>query len=54
MLNTLCGERRNIVVFGEMYGPGVQDMDYGIPAGDDGLPRLRHYATTATISTGTS
>jgi RNA ligase (TIGR02306 family) len=37
MLNTLCGERRNIVVFGELYGPGIQDMDYGIPAGDVGF-----------------
>ena len=36
MLNTLCAERRNIVVFGEIYGPGVQDMDYGVPAGDVG------------------
>jgi len=36
MLNTLCDGRRNIVVFGEIYGPGVQDMDYGIPAGDIG------------------
>lgn len=36
MLNTLCDGRRNIVVFGEIYGPGVQDTDYGIPAGDIG------------------
>jgi RNA ligase (TIGR02306 family) len=36
MLNTLCGERRNIVVFGELYGPGVQDLDYGVPAGELG------------------
>ena len=36
MLNTLCDGRRNIVVFGEIYGPGVQDTDYGVPAGDIG------------------
>ncbi len=36
MLNTLCDGRRNIVVFSEIYGPGVQDTDYGIPAGDIG------------------
>lgn len=37
MLNTLCDGRRNIVVFGEIYGPGVQDMDYGIPPGEIGF-----------------
>lgn len=37
MLNTLCGERRNIIAFGEIYGPGVQDMDYGVPAGEIGF-----------------
>jgi RNA ligase (TIGR02306 family) len=36
MLNTLCAERRNIIIFGELYGPGIQDLDYGVPPGEIG------------------
>jgi len=35
MLNTLCGECSDVIVFGEIFGSSVQDMDYGIP-GDEG------------------
>jgi len=35
MLATLCNESANIVVFGEIFGPSVQDMDYGVE-GDNG------------------
>jgi RNA ligase (TIGR02306 family) len=31
MLTQLCDEQHNVVVFGEVFGPGVQDMDYGQP-----------------------
>jgi len=31
LLNSLCDGKRNIVVFGEIFGPGVQTMDYGQP-----------------------
>jgi len=37
LLTDLCDERwgsgRDVIFFGELYGPGVQDLDYGIPAG---------------------
>lgn len=33
LLTHLCNELHSVIVFGEIYGPGVQDMDYG--AGDD-------------------
>ena len=26
----------DVIIFGELYGPGVQDLDYGIPAGEIG------------------
>jgi RNA ligase (TIGR02306 family) len=29
LLTALCEEQNNVIVFGEIYGPGVQDMDYG-------------------------
>jgi RNA ligase (TIGR02306 family) len=29
LLSHLCDEQHNVVVFGEIFGPGVQDMDYG-------------------------
>lgn len=29
LLSTLCDEENSAVIFGEIYGPGVQDMDYG-------------------------
>lgn len=29
VLNHLCDEKHNVVMFGEIYGHGVQDMDYG-------------------------
>lgn len=30
LLTDLCDERHNVVLFGEIFGPGVQDMDYGV------------------------
>lgn len=36
MLVTLSQGVRDVVVFGELYGPGIQDMSYGIPSGDVG------------------
>lgn len=29
LLTELCDETNSVIVFGEVYGPGVQDMDYG-------------------------
>lgn len=31
LLTVLCDEEHEVVVFGEIFGPGVQDMDYGQP-----------------------
>ncbi len=31
MLTNLCDEKHNVIVFGEVFGPGVQDLDYGQP-----------------------
>ena len=40
MLTDLCGmddePTNDVILFGELYGPGVQDLDYGIPAGEIG------------------
>jgi RNA ligase (TIGR02306 family) len=36
MLTDLCDEHNDVILFGELYGPGIQDMDYGIPAGEIG------------------
>jgi RNA ligase (TIGR02306 family) len=33
MLTDLCDERNNVIIFGELYGPGIQDLDYGVPPG---------------------
>lgn len=30
LLNDLCNEEHNVIVFGEIYGAGIQDMDYGM------------------------
>jgi len=30
LLDDLCGDKRNVIVFGEIFGQGVQDMDYGV------------------------
>jgi RNA ligase (TIGR02306 family) len=30
LLTDLCNEQHSVVVFGEVIGPGVQDMDYGV------------------------
>lgn len=35
MLVTIGG-KCDIVVFGELFGPGIQDMDYGVPPGEVG------------------
>lgn len=29
LLTFLCDEQHSVIVFGEVYGPGVQDLDYG-------------------------
>lgn len=40
LLTDLCNAgdepTNDVILFGELYGPGVQDMDYGIPAGEIG------------------
>lgn len=36
LLTHLCAEQNDVIIFGELYGPGVQDMDYGVPAGEIG------------------
>ena len=33
MMTAICGERDNVVVFGEIFGSGVQDMTYGLSQG---------------------
>ena len=33
ILNELCDENRNVVIFGEIFGQGVQDLDYGVKQG---------------------
>jgi RNA ligase (TIGR02306 family) len=35
LLNELCGECSDVVIFGEIYGSSVQDMNYGV-LGDNG------------------
>jgi RNA ligase (TIGR02306 family) len=30
LLDHLCGDKRNVIVFGELYGAGIQDMQYGL------------------------
>jgi len=35
LLNALCGETADVIVFGEIYGSAVQDMNYGV-MGDEG------------------
>ena len=37
LLNNLCNEQHNVIVFGEIYGHGVQDMDYGVEKGKRGF-----------------
>lgn len=29
LLSALCDEQHDVVIYGEIFGPGVQDMDYG-------------------------
>lgn len=36
MLSCLCDEQNDVVVFGEIYGPGIQDLDYGVSTGSRG------------------
>jgi RNA ligase (TIGR02306 family) len=31
LVNGICEGKRNVIVFGEIFGPGIQDMDYGLP-----------------------
>jgi RNA ligase (TIGR02306 family) len=37
LLNNLCNEKHNVIVFGEIYGHGIQDMDYGVEKGKRGF-----------------
>jgi len=30
LLNTLCNEENTVILFGEIFGPSIQDMDYGV------------------------
>lgn len=30
LLNDLCNEQHNVILFGEIFGPSIQDMDYGV------------------------
>lgn len=34
MISAISGEKNNVVVFGEIFGSGVQDMTYGMTAGN--------------------
>jgi RNA ligase (TIGR02306 family) len=36
MLTDICDETNEVVVYGELFGPGVQDLDYGVPSGQLG------------------
>ena len=36
LLTDLCDEEYDVILFGELFGPGVQDLDYGVPAGEIG------------------
>lgn len=37
LLTDLCDDgQHDVILFSELYGPGVQDLDYGIPAGSVG------------------
>jgi RNA ligase (TIGR02306 family) len=33
LLTALCNEEHSVVIFGEIYGRGIQDMDYGVERG---------------------
>jgi RNA ligase (TIGR02306 family) len=33
LINGICEGKRNVIVFGEIFGPGVQDLDYGCSRG---------------------
>jgi RNA ligase (TIGR02306 family) len=33
MMTSLCDEKHDVILYGEIYGPGIQDMDYGITEG---------------------
>jgi len=30
LLSDLCNEQNSVIVFGEIFGPGIQDLDYGV------------------------
>lgn len=30
LLTELCDEKNNVIIFGELFGPGIQDLDYGV------------------------
>ena len=37
MLNSLCDEKNTVIVFGELYGRGIQDLDYGVRGDETGF-----------------
>jgi len=36
MLVALSDDKHDVVVFGELFGPGIQDLSYGVPLGEVG------------------
>jgi RNA ligase (TIGR02306 family) len=36
MLVALSGDKHDVIVFGELFGPGIQDLDYGVVPGEVG------------------
>jgi RNA ligase (TIGR02306 family) len=36
MLTDCCDEANEVILYGELFGPGVQDLDYGVPSGQLG------------------
>lgn len=37
LLNGLCDESHNVIVFGELFGRGIQDLDYGVRGDEIGF-----------------
>ncbi len=33
LLNTFCDDKHDVILFGEIFGPKIQDLDYGVPRG---------------------
>ena len=41
LLNNLCRNQNNVILYGELYGPGIQDMTYGVST-----QQVRYYDIT--------